>query len=129
MKLMGLDDTPAWLKDTPLENLRYVAVRDGENVDHLISRYGRSRLVEHADYVPVYSLQDWRNSGQKTYPSNWNSSRHWYFDRIGLPELFYAQGCHEGKKDCGGSEEVVVAIIASGLNFENHTSQYSSFLV
>ncbi len=117
------ENLPGWLEGTPFENVRYIYLEEGELLDEMVSYYSNS-LVANVD--PVYELElvDWTTDNGRALPDDWHSSNHWYFDNIELPELWYKQGCHLDSEGCGGSDEVVVAVIDTGLGFSDYTAQY-----
>ena len=120
--------TPSWLEDTPYERTRYVKADSSGMAEEMV-RYMESGLVEDVEPIYKYELLDWNVSGEKAYPNDWDVSRHWYFERIGLPSLWYNQGCHEeGDNSCGGSDEIIVAVIDTGLGFENYSADFDYFV-
>jgi uncharacterized repeat protein (TIGR02543 family) len=116
-------DLPGWLKGTPFENVRYIYLEEGELLDQMVDYYSNS-LVASVD--PVYELElvDWTTDNGRALPDDWHGTNHWYFNKIELPELWYKQGCHLGSESCGGSDEIVVAVIDTGLGFSNYTADY-----
>jgi len=120
--------TPSWLENTPYERTRYVKAGSSAMADEM-AKYMESGLVEDVEPIYKYELLDWNVSGEKAYPNDWDVSRHWYFERIGLPSLWYNQGCHEeGNNSCGGSDEIIVAVIDTGLGFENYSADFDYFV-
>jgi uncharacterized repeat protein (TIGR02543 family) len=116
-------DLPGWLEGTPFENVRYIYLEEGELLDQMVDYYSNS-LVASVD--PVYELElvDWTTDNGRALPDDWHGTNHWYFNKIELPELWYKQGCHLGSESCGGSDEIVVAVIDTGLGFSNYTADY-----
>ncbi len=108
--------TPEVLKDTPAERFEHIYV-EPENVAREMAKYER--------YVPTKNVSlnymaetFWEVDGSdRVLPRDWNSSNHWYFDNINLPEAWKLQGCGGGSGGCGGDDGVVVAVIDTGLAF------------
>ncbi len=106
--------TPEELLGTPYERVEYVEV-NAEKMAEEMARYMR--------YTPVYdvdlnyiSYSFWRADGNDRVLSNdWNAANHWYFNNIKLPEVWKIQGCLEGSDTCGGSKNITVAVIDTGL--------------
>ncbi len=122
------NNIPSWLEGTPFEKTRYVKV-DSSGMANQMAKYMESGLVESVEPIYKYELANWSTSNEKAYPNDWDTTRHWYFERIGLPELWYNQGCHEdGENSCGGSDEIVVAVIDTGLGFEDYNADFDYFL-
>ena len=120
--------SPPWLEDTPFEKTRYVRV-DSSGMANQMARYIKSGLVESVEPIYKYELASWDVIDQKAYPNDWNNTRHWYFERIGLPELWYNQDCHEvGDNSCGGSDEIIVAVIDTGLAFEGYVANFDYYV-
>lgn len=108
--------TPEVLKDTPFERFEYVEVPLHEKAREMAKykRYMPTKNVS-LDYLGEVFWQE--DGDERVLPQDWNNSNHWYFDNIGLPEAWKMQGCKEGNELCGGSEDVVVAVIDTGLAF------------
>ncbi len=68
------------------------------------------------NYIYKNTWEDLPSGG--TVPDGFDLDRHWYYEKAGLPELWENQLCPLGE-NCGGSEETVVAVIDSGLAFED----------
>ena len=124
-KIIGrVRNVPELFKDTPFERVEYVRV----NVDTMAKD-----MAYYSMYTPTVSvglnhiieLSDWRADGSsRALPKDWNNRNHWYFDRVKLPEAWKMQGCLENSNRCGGSKDVVVAVIDSGLAFGSYTANY-----
>jgi len=85
---------------------------------------------------PIYAYKtDWsRNSTQDTpddYNLNFQSpspdtiNEHWYYDLEKTREMWQDQDCNNGGANCGGSSDVVVAVLDTGLAFEDRTASYN----
>jgi subtilisin family serine protease len=66
----------------------------------------------------IYEMADWTQTVTTSKPEGYNDSRNWYYNQSKLPEMWKAQNCPAGPL-CGGSSDVVVAVIDSGLAFES----------
>ncbi|MEI7579752.1 MAG: S8 family serine peptidase, partial [bacterium] len=87
--------------------------------------------VEIAQPEYFYSSSSWTRNGSKDYPNDFNPNfsplnRHWYYDKAKLAEMWQDQNCQglNGASPCGGSSSVKVAVIDTGLAYENWTSTY-----
>lgn len=67
----------------------------------------------------IYKLS-WSGDSTKATPNDW-SANHWYYEAGKVREMWKFQGCDTGGAGCGGSNAVMVAIIDTGLAFENFT--------
>ncbi len=107
-------NVPRELMDTPYERVEYVEVEVDKMAEEM-ARYERYTLAKEVDLNHIYH-SFWQADGENRVLSNdWNSSNHWYFNNIKLPEVWKMQGCLEGSDTCGGSKSITVAIIDTGL--------------
>ncbi|MCA9376443.1 S8 family serine peptidase [Candidatus Dojkabacteria bacterium] len=60
----------------------------------------------------------WNVTSTRATPGDWDINKHWYYDSGKLPEYWHSLGCPTG--DCGGSDQIVVAVIDTGLVFESY---------
>ena len=67
----------------------------------------------------LYRSSDWVNQSGYNVPISFDELNHWYYLESGLVNTWELQGCPESE-NCGGSKEVIVAVIDSGLAFENY---------
>lgn len=112
----GKRTTPEELLDTPFERVEYIEV-DENNMSWEMAKYERYFPTESVDLNYLVELS-WRKDGEKrVLPNDWQPAHHWYFNNIKLPETWKLQGCLEGKKDCGGSKDVVVMVLDTGMAF------------
>lgn len=73
--------------------------------------------VEVAQPNYIYTTQAWTSDATTAKPSDYDESRHWYYTAAKLKEMWKDQGCPSDPA-CGGSPDVVVAVIDTGLAFE-----------
>lgn len=118
--------TPPELMDTHFERVEYIEVDPSEKAREM-ARYERYSAAESVDLETLHFFAQqpgWREDGSsRVLPNDWRSNNHWYFNQIKLPEVWSMQGCLEGNDACGGSEEVVVAVLDSGLAFNAPEAQ------
>lgn len=74
--------------------------------------------------IPVEGTFSWTDNGDTTTPDDWNASRHWYYEKTNLPEVWDDQNCATGGTNCGGSDEVIVAVLDSGVAYESYAADY-----
>ncbi|MFW5702572.1 MAG: S8 family serine peptidase [Candidatus Dojkabacteria bacterium] len=74
--------------------------------------------IEYAHPNYIYEMA-WTDSGSESKPNDYNDSRHWYYSRASVPELWDEQDCPGGGL-CGGSSDVTVAVIDSGLIYGSY---------
>lgn len=72
----------------------------------------------------VYRSDLWTTDGTKDTPNDFNASNHWYYEKSRLRELWNDQDCAGAGATCGGDDAVTVAVIDTGLAFEDHTSAW-----
>ena len=108
--------TPEVLKNTPFERFEYVRVPQNEKAREMAKyeRYSPAKDVNLNYFFEAFWVQD---GNDRVLSSDWNNSNHWYFDKIKLPEVWKLQGCENNHDYCGGSEDIIVAVIDSGLGF------------
>lgn len=107
-------------------------------INHMRNDRLRDKLIElerNEDVVVaqpsyIYRTQDWLRTGDKDTPSDFGlspsaqSGDHWYYEKSNLRSAWNDQDCSEGGASCGGSSGVTVAVIDTGLAFEDHTSDW-----
>ncbi|KKQ35031.1 MAG: N-acetylmuramoyl-L-alanine amidase domain protein, partial [candidate division WS6 bacterium GW2011_GWA2_37_6] len=79
----------------------------------------------------LYSLKSWDNSDpDRSVPSDFNSTTHWTHEKTNVPEAWKAMGGCTVDNSCGGDQSVVVAVIDTGIAYENYNydagSSYST---
>ncbi len=73
--------------------------------------------VEFAQPNYLYNPAAWVSKLGYTVPSTFDENKHWYYLKSGVPDAWRYQNC-PNEEFCGGNPEVVVAVIDSGLAFE-----------
>ncbi|MCA9386860.1 S8 family serine peptidase [Candidatus Dojkabacteria bacterium] len=98
----------------------YVAqsLEDKDFVKKVIKDFSVQEDIEVVQPNYVYSLDDWEIVSGNPEPNQFNELLHWYYDQADLQEAWKKMGCPDAVL-CGGSSEVIVAVIDSGLAFEN----------
>jgi len=87
--------------------------------------------IEYAQPIYIYNTAEWSRSGDKDTPNDFGQDpsalegNHWYYEQSKLREMWKDQDCLNNGVSCGGSAEVIVAVIDTGLAFEDHTSAWA----
>lgn len=69
----------------------------------------------------IYRVSAWDNFDPlRTIPSDYSSSLHWNLEKIKIPEAWKIMGGCSSDNSCGGSDSVVVALIDTGVAYENY---------
>ncbi len=68
-----------------------------------------------------YTISSWDNTDiNRSIPRDYDETTHWYLDKIKLPEAWkLLEGC-ELDDDCGGSDTTIVAVIDTGVAYEDY---------
>jgi hypothetical protein len=74
--------------------------------------------VEIAQPNYIYEINSWVETDTTAKPNDYIDARHWYYSKSKLPELWKDLGCPEAG-DCSGRSNVVVAVLDTGVAFEN----------
>ena len=75
--------------------------------------------------VPHIGELSWVNDGEtRAYSDDYFSDVHWNYEAINLPEVWRDQDCvgNGGDSPCGGSDEVIVAVLDSGLAYQDYSA-------
>lgn len=81
--------------------------------------------IEYAQPSYLYTSEAWTREGDKDTPDDYDASIHWYYEKANLREMWKVQDCVNDGEKCGGSSDVTVAVVDTGLAFENHTSVWA----
>ena len=107
------------------KNIARLAKLKGE-----MMRLSKDSKYEYIQPSYIYHSDAWTTSGGKDTPNDFDlnpnalNGNHWYYERSNLRELWNKQDCANGGEGCGGSSEVVVAVIDTGLAYEDRTSAW-----
>ena len=71
----------------------------------------------------------WLDNGTRVLPDNYDRDQYWFAEKTQLPELWSEQGCARGAATCGGSSSSTVAVIDTGLAFEDYAANFDYDLV
>ncbi len=124
-KLLGETNIPTIFKGTPYEKVRYITVEEGEMLEKMVE-YTKKDIVRSVDVNHIFTHSAWETDGEsRALPIDWDASKHWYFDKIKLPEIWEKQGCLESSDNCGGSNEIVVAVLDTGLGLNSTITNFS----
>lgn len=132
--LEELEQGEGFVSSTVLDERNGETVQNHMRHDRLIAKI--QDLESSEDIVAVqpsyiYKSQAWTRVNSKDTPNDFGltpdalNGNHWYYERSNLRNLWNAQDCFSGGVDCGGSSDVVVAVIDTGLAFEDHTSAWA----
>ena len=91
---------------------------DKELVKSIMLKYLEQDNVELVQPNYIYELNSWEYVETYPQPSQYNTSLHWYYEAEDLPKAWGKLGCPD-TTICGGSKDVIVAVIDSGLAFED----------
>lgn len=112
-------------------NAEIVRVDSEEQYEKEIKKYIAREDVSYV--MPIYEEEFyWENIGtDKTYPSDFDktpapgSGNDWWLELLGMPYVWKKQECYFGSSKCGGGEnEVVVAVMDTGVGFENYSADF-----
>jgi hypothetical protein len=123
-KLTGKRNIPAIFKGTPYEKVEYIEIQAEDMLEQMVE-YSKNALVESVDVDPIFTTTSWTPDGEnRALPIDWNATNHWYFNKIKLPEVWKKQGCLESTQSCGGKNDIVVAVIDTGLGLNDYTANF-----
>ncbi len=99
-----------------------------EKIQDLIGNLESLPDVEYAE--PIYKVHiNWTEVNGKAYPSDFDTPtdplnhKHWYLERIGMPEVWKKQNCLTSPATClDSTQNIVIAIIDTGLTVEGTQS-------
>lgn len=94
------------------------ASTDSTGILALVEQFKKSPNVIDAQPNYIYRTT-WKDiDSESIVPSQYIESRHWYMTNSNVPEMWINQGCPVGD-NCGGSKEITVAVVDSGVAFES----------
>lgn len=108
--------------ETVLNYMRYDRLREK------LTELEQSENVVAVQPSYIYTSEAWARADGKDTPDDFDlnpsalNGNHWYYERSNLRNVWNDQDCFTGGESCGGSSEVVVAVIDTGLAFEDYTS-------
>jgi len=124
--------SPNWLNKKG-----HVQVVKTQNEKELKNKMLEYSLDPDVEFVEVAQIGEftWTDSGPKTYSDDFDQTpapstgRHWYFDKTNLPEVWDDNNCvgNGGSSPCGGQSSIVVAILDSGVAYQNYSSNYEAW--
>ncbi|MBW7953381.1 S8 family serine peptidase [Candidatus Dojkabacteria bacterium] len=111
------------------------------NVAHTIAKYNIRNDVASVQHNYIYSSSVWDRDiiNDLDTPDDYElnagnplTGKHWYYEAADLRKAWNKQDCLNDGSLCGGDAEVIVAIIDTGLAFENYSGYlrdgvYSAF--
>jgi len=109
--------------------LQLVHTESKEDMEILMHDYAVNTNVEWVETVKLGKFHQpvWTDGADRDASDDYDPSRHWYFENTNLPELWNDQDCANSGTLCGGDSDVVVAVLDSGVAFENYVSSYEYF--
>ncbi|KKQ34183.1 MAG: Subtilisin-like protein serine protease, partial [candidate division WS6 bacterium GW2011_GWA2_37_6] len=104
------------------KDISIIKAGDESKLKDLMTKFKVDDNVEWVQSNNIFKKSAWTrdDNTKRATPNDYDPVKHWYYDKKKLPEAYYDQGC--GLIDdsaCGGSNNVVVAVLDSGLAFEN----------
>ena len=87
--------------------------------------------VEYVQPNYLYKTTAWTRPDTGDSPSDFDATPsyatgdNWYYEKEKTRQMWQDQDCYNGGSNCGGSSSVIVAVIDTGLAFEDHTAQYN----
>lgn len=92
-----------------------------EELDQLVNQLNNNPLVDFAE--PAYIMRNtaWNVTATTAKPSDFNETKHAFLNTIKLPELWKILNCDSGGNHCGGSQNVIIAILDTGLTTDTWT--------
>lgn len=120
-------NVPAWQKSNG-----YLQTISLDNEDYIEDDMLNYNLLDEVEYVEVPQIGQyhaWVDSGTQTHPQDYDQvgDDHWYYNKTKLPEVWDDQNCATGGTNCGGSDGVLIAVLDSGVAFENYSSDYEYY--
>ena len=89
----------------------------------LMTKFKMDPDVESVDVVQMGHFT-WADNGNQTVSDDYDASKHWYYEKTNLPEVWDDQNCAIGGATCGGDSSVTVAVLDSGVAYEDYTANY-----
>jgi hypothetical protein len=86
------------------------------------------KSIKHVQPDYLYTNEVWSRDSLLDTPDDFDltplpaTGNHWYYEKSNLRSLWYEQDCFNSGVGCGGSSDVVVAVIDTGLAFQDYTS-------
>lgn len=99
-----------------------------EKLESKLKELLEQKDVEHVQPNYIYNTTAWTRASNLDSPDDFDltpsasTGDQWYYEKSNLRALWNAQDCFNGGVGCGGSSDVVVAVIDTGLAFEEYTS-------
>ncbi|WKZ27585.1 MAG: S8 family serine peptidase [Candidatus Dojkabacteria bacterium] len=133
------EDTPRLLRiDSKSQNRYTIASAESvtdqkeklQKLEQKITELLNDPNVEHVQPQFIYTLESWSDGPQRDTPNDYlinpspTPSSHWYYENSRLRELWNDQNCANAGSNCGGNDSAVVAVIDTGLAFENFDSPW-----
>ncbi len=113
----------AGLKEDSISKKKYKVYDLEENISLQVMNQMNMISEEGSVIQPnyVYRLSSWDNTNpDRSIPTDYNTSTHWYLEKIKTPEVWSDLGGCATDNTCGGDESVIVAILDTGVAYENY---------
>lgn len=103
--------------------------KERDLVRDTLIKYLRDPNVESAQPNYMYTNSAWTVTSTTSTPQDYNPTNDWYYTNSKLPEMWYDKGCAENNPACASPSGVTVAVIDTGLAFEQYddTGDYSYY--
>lgn len=107
------------------ENVRLVRIPDESTKLEQMVKFNLEDSVESVEVNEVVKKSAWTvdNGLGTAKPNDYNNTNHFYHTKTKLPETYHTQGCAAGML-CGGKSGVTVAILDTGVAFENNAGAW-----
>lgn len=89
------------------------------------------KSIKHVQPDYLYTNEVWSRDSLLDTPDDFDmtpspsTGNHWYYEKSNLRSMWKQQDCFNGGANCGGSSNVVVAVIDTGLAFQNRNSAWN----
>lgn len=93
-------------------------LKENTGIESAINFFEQREDVEFVQPNYIYSFSNWKVDKNRSVPDGYSSGHYWYYESANIPEMWNLLNCPEGQ-DCGGSKEVIIAVIDSGVAFED----------
>jgi len=109
------------------EKMEEMRLEYKDELEDLMLKYEFDPDVESVDVVHMGRVM-YSDAGDGTYSDDFDSTpdysegKHWYYDKINLPEVWDDQECATGGELCGGDSDVIVAVLDTGVAYETYST-------
>ena len=110
------------------EDVRLIKIENEEEKIEQMTRFNLEESVEYVETDQIVKKDAWTVTSTTAKPNDFNDTNHWYHIKSKLPEAYKSLDC-AGGTNCGGSSNVLVAVLDTGAAFEiNSGATYREYL-